>query len=139
MSYKHKMTAEQHIDTLVTSFYNAFNNRNGLKVNFETFALFFVNDARISKKTNAGIETWSIQEFWQPRFELLSNGQLTGFYEWETQSRTSIFNDIAARESRYEKKGLLNGDDYQGDGHKLFQFVLTKQGWKIASILWQDL
>ena len=81
---------------------------------------------------------WSVADFWAPRNELLTNGRLVDFHEWETGADTSIEMGIASRQSSYEKAGLLDDLPYTGEGIKMFQFAMTENGWRIASLFWED-
>jgi hypothetical protein len=51
---------------------------------------------------------------------------------------TRVFGNIARRFSKYQKRGYFNGDYFETNGNKLFQYIKTIKGWKIASVIWQD-
>lgn len=126
------------IGEVVSEFYDAFDNRKGRDPDYVSFSLHFAEGSVIGKRTDAGVEIWSLREFWEPRSELLTSGRLTEFHEWETKSETSIFNGIAIRYSSYQKNGSLDGRPYRGEGTKCFQFALTPEGWRITHVLWED-
>ena len=131
--------AQKSIDELVGSFFGCFDNRKNRMPDFDFFNKHFLTDSVIGNKTESGVSTWSLNEFWQPRKELLTSGRLVEFHEWETESNTAIYHGIANRQSTYQKEGVLDGLPYSGEGIKLFQLVLTHGGWRIAYLLWEDL
>ena len=126
------------IGEVVSGFFDAFDNRKGRVPDYDSFRLHFAEGSVIGKRTDAGVEIWSLHQFWEPRSELLTSGRLTEFHEWETESETSIFNGIAIRCSNYQKEGSLDDLPYHGEGTKCFQFALTPDGWRITHVLWED-
>ncbi|NKB36229.1 MAG: DUF4440 domain-containing protein [Gammaproteobacteria bacterium] len=126
------------IDNIVKEFFRSFDNRENRVPNYDLFANCFVEGCVIGNRTDSGVSIWSIEEFWQPREELLINGRLTEFHEWETESDTSIFNGIACRQSTYQKEGVLDGVPFTGGGTKMFQLVLTQDAWRVVYLLWED-
>ena len=128
----------QDIDALARAFYSVFDNREGRSAGVAQVVAFFHDAAVIAKRTAAGIETSSPPDFARPRVELLRNGALTGFHEWETSSETHVEGDLATRRSRYEKSGTMNGAPYAGSGTKLFQLVRVQGRWRILSLAWAD-
>lgn len=129
---------EDAIDTLVAAFYAAFDNRSGRAVPADALRDMFLEAALITRATTDGIDTMSVDRFIAPRERMLSDGTLTDFHEWETEARTLVLRDIAARRSTYAKRGDRDGALYEGVGSKLIQFVRTGQGWRIAAICWED-
>ena len=80
----------------------------------------------------------SLNEFITPREKLLTDDSLTEFHEWETENQTFVNCGIATRICHFKKKGILNGQPYDGQGEKHIQLVFSNQSWKIASVIWQD-
>lgn len=126
------------ISEIVLSFYDSFDNRDGRTPDFSLFKSHFIEQPSIGNRTNSEVRTWSLREFWEPRYELLTSGRLTEFHEWETDFQTHIFDGIAMRHSTYQKEGLLDGLPYGGVGTKCFQFAQAPDGWRIAYVLWED-
>jgi hypothetical protein len=125
------------IDEVISCFFSAFDNRTRA-LELDQLKGLFIRGAIIVKRSDLSMQSMCVEKFVEPRKELLSNGTLIDFHEWELEQKTFISLGIASRLSRYSKEGLLNGQSYTGRGEKHFQLVLTEQGWKIASILWQD-
>jgi hypothetical protein len=92
----------------------------------------------IIKNLGAQLVVYSVPEFIAPRAELLSSGRLTGFTEAETTQHTQIWGAIAQRWSSYSKSGVLDGVPFTGGGWKSSQFVDTPDGWRFASLIWDD-
>ena len=127
-----------HIDDLVSMFFDTFDNRGGRVPDYDVFRLAFAEGAVIGKRSSDGVELWSLREFWEPRSALLTSGKLMDFHEWETESTTTILDGVAVRSCTYQKEGLLDGLPYRGEGTKCFQFALTRGGWCITHVLWED-
>jgi hypothetical protein len=126
------------IDAVVAAFYALFDNRRGLSPLLDEPQHVFLDRALIVRRDGAALETMSLEAFLAPRRRWLADGMLADFHEWETQARTAIAGGLATRRSRYRKSGLRNGIAIDGEGTKALQLVLTPDGWRIASVLWED-
>jgi hypothetical protein len=126
------------IEVLVVRFFSAFDNRSGARPHLADLTECFTEKATIVRRSNTGAELYTVAEFAAPRIELLSQGVLLHFHEWEVSSATQIFDGIAARVSRYCRSGLLSGNEYSGSGTKCFHLVDTGFGWRISSLAWVD-
>jgi hypothetical protein len=125
------------IEALAATFYSAFDNRGPRIPTGGELLELFAGEASITRVAD-GIEIWDPQGFVEPRIAMLTDGTLTEFHEWETDSRTAVFADIASRWSTYEKQGVSNGSDYRGGGWKLMHLRRQAGRWLITSLLWQD-
>ena len=130
--------AQREIDALVAKFFSAFDNRDGATPLLADLIDCFTDKAIIVRRSHTGADLYTVREFAIPRIELLTQGALLHFHEWEISSETQIFDGIAIRTSRYSKSGLLDGNDYSGSGTKCFQLVGISVGWRIASLAWVD-
>ncbi len=126
------------IDALIDAFYGAFDNRGTTKPSADALRNLFAMGARVWRVSLGAVEQWNVEDFIAPRVAMLTNGTLTEFHEWETRSRTTVFANIASRESHYRKTGTMNGTPYGGDGRKLIDFCRVAAAWKICSIVWED-
>lgn len=125
------------IDRVIKKFYNAFTNKHSapkLNMIYETC----LDEAIIIKNTNGIAEVYDLQSFIKPREELLTNGKLQKFEEYEIDNKTTITRNIAQRFSQYNKEGILNGRPYNEKGNKMFQLVKIKTDWKICNVIWDD-
>lgn len=130
--------AQREIDSLVANFFSAFDNRDGAIPSLADLSNCFTDKATIVRNSGSSVELYTVSEFAIPRIDLLTQGALLHFHEWEISSTTQIFDGIAVRTSRYGKSGLLDGKDYTGSGTKCFLFVDAGAGWRIASLAWTD-
>jgi hypothetical protein len=126
------------IDELVARFFSVFDNRNGTRPLLANLVDCFAEKATIVRCSDTGTELFTVSEFAIPRIDLLSQGALLDFHEWEIDSTTQVFGGIATRTSRYSKAGSLNGNPYCGLGTKCFQLVRMGSAWHIASLAWVD-
>jgi len=127
------------INSLIEYFYKVFDNRTGKQPNLTALDDFFIPGGMIYKRADSTIETMDLQAFKTPRKALFDSGCLHDFHEWETSEQTTLNSGLATRISTYQKKGFLNGENYQGQGTKHFQLIKTQGGWKITSMVWEDL
>ncbi|MFE2298836.1 DUF4440 domain-containing protein [Streptomyces sp. NPDC059445] len=125
------------IDALTTEFFGAFDNRGGKAADVARIRRL-VLPGGVIVKTGPEFTAYTVEEFIEPRRELLADGRLVEFSEWETSERTEIAGDIASRFSTYRKSGILDGRRFEGEGTKTIQFVRTSQGWRITAVAWYD-
>jgi len=139
VSKESKMEKEiTEIDRIINQFFSVFDNRNERTPDLDDIRKFFVEGAIITKKDKDALELMSIDDFIEPRRNLLIDGTLVDFFEYELDSVTRVDNNIASRMSEYAKEGIMNGEEYKGGGKKHFQLVLKNDSWKIVSIIWED-
>ncbi|MFE9439470.1 nuclear transport factor 2 family protein [Streptomyces sp. NPDC006602] len=125
------------IDLVTAEFFGAFDNRGGKAADVARIRRLFL-PAGVIVKTGPEFTVYTVDEFIEPRRQLLTDGRLVEFSEWETSERTEIAGDIASRFCEYRKSGLLDGEPYDGVGTKTIQFVRTSAGWRIAAASWYD-
>ncbi|GAA1937538.1 YybH family protein [Kitasatospora viridis] len=125
------------IDQLVAEFFGAFDNRAGGPADVGRLRRLMLPGGVIVA-TGEKYSAFTVEEFVGPRELLLSDGRLVGFAEWETSEQTELMGDVACRFGTYRKSGTLNGEPYEGGGHKTFQLVRTPDGWRIAAFSWYD-
>jgi RimJ/RimL family protein N-acetyltransferase len=126
------------IDNLTKQFFNLFTNTNQRQLDLNSIYDLCLAKTIIIKKNKLEEVIYNLDSFIEPRKKILSDGTLTEFEESETNEETKIVGNIAQRFSKYQKKGFLNGTFFQEYGTKLFQFVKTKEGWRINSLIWED-
>ena len=126
------------LDDFTGRFFSAFDNRGDRRPDFTALQAMFVPGAVIFKRNGDSMETCSVASFIEPRAALLTDGSLTEFHEWETESETVSSGGFATRICRYGKQGVLRGRTYAGTGVKFIHFLRMTAGWKISSILWED-
>lgn len=130
-------SVHERISELTSAFYSAFTNADG-PAPVDTLYDLCLSQALIVNATNETPAIYNLREFVEPRRALLQSGVLTDFREYEVSGTTELHGRIARRTSTYEKTWSERGLQRRGAGTKLFSFVLTPQGWKIASVLWHD-
>jgi len=127
------------IDALVRAFFGAFSTMGGVVPNLDVLYELLLPEAIIIKNIDAVPVVYDVNGFVEPRRTMLADGSLANFSEEETSERTDIFKNIAQRFSRYKKSWTAQEMSFSGSGTKSFQFVRTSAGWKIASIVWDEL
>ena len=98
----------------------------------------FLNDGILINATPDEPIIYDLEGFIQPREEILTNGVLTNFSEWETAQKTEIFGKMAYRTCDYEKSGEMNGEPFIGKGKKMMHFVKLQNRWVLSSVIWSD-
>ncbi|MCZ4097683.1 MULTISPECIES: DUF4440 domain-containing protein [Streptomyces] len=126
------------LDQLMRAFLGAFTNTAGSRPNVDVVREVFIPQGMIIKNVGAEPVVYDLDAFIEPRERILTDGTLTEFSEWEVAERTEIFGSIAHRFSDYRKSGFLNGDWFEGSGHKTTQFIRTPAGWRMSSMAWDD-
>lgn len=126
------------IDALVRDFFELFTNTAGRTPNLRAIFELCIPQAIVSKCISPAPEVMSLEAFIAPRAMILTDGTLTDFREHETAHRTSVLGNIAQRVSTYAKSGVLRGVPFAERGVKVFQFVRTGAGWRIAAVAWDD-
>lgn len=125
------------IDALTVEFYGAFTNRGGA-ADVDRLYRLFIPGANVIKNVGGELAVYDLRGFVEPRRALLSDGSIADFVEEETAEKTELFGNIAQRFSRYRKQWKAAGQTCSGGGAKSLQFVRTPDGWRIASLVWDD-
>ena len=126
------------LDKLMRAFLGAFTNTGGSRPAVDVIREVFIPQGTIISNIGAKPVIYDLDAFIAPREKILTDGTLTEFSEWEVAERTEIFGSIAHRFSHYRKSGFLNGEWFEGSGHKTTQFVQTPAGWRMSSMAWDD-
>ncbi|WP_281987544.1 GNAT family N-acetyltransferase [Aquimarina aggregata] len=126
------------IDKLTTSFFSLFSNINGQIPNVKKVKDLFISQGILINNSNESQEIYNLEDFIIPREEILTNGTLVDFNEFEISHTTEVFDTIAHRFSLYQKSGKSNGIPFEPKGMKTIQFVKINQNWKISSVVWSD-
>jgi hypothetical protein len=126
------------INNITKQFFNLFDNTGHKIPDWTVAQKICIPEIIIIKKTVLTEVVYNLTSFIEPRKAILSDGTLTNFEEYELQEETQIIGHIAHRRSRYQKSGNLSGKSFVETGTKLFQFIKTKNGWKISSLVWED-
>lgn len=126
------------INQITKDFFNLFTNTKQRKLELEKINNLCFRETIIVRKSKDEEEIFNIETFITARQKILSNGTLTEFEEYEIIGETKIVNNLAHRFSKYQKKGYLNGEYFEGNGTKFFQYTKTNTGWKINSVIWED-
>lgn len=138
--FLYAITADKwRIDQLTKAFFGVFTNAPPRQPDWTLLQRLCLPQSIVVKKTNEVEEVYDLQAFIAPRRRMLTDGTLTDFEEKETAETTKIVGNIAQRFSKYQKRGFLNGNRFEGAGHKFFQFVKTGMGWKICAVIWEDI
>ncbi|WP_405506557.1 GNAT family N-acetyltransferase [Streptomyces cyaneofuscatus] len=126
------------LDRLMGVFVDAFTNTGGRRPDLGVIRDVFVPEGRIMANVGDEPVIYDLDGFIAPRQEMLTDGTLTEFSEWEVCERTEVFGSIAHRFSEYRKSGYHRGEWFEGGGHKTTQFLRTPVGWKMSSLAWDD-
>ncbi|MEU4159177.1 DUF4440 domain-containing protein [Actinoplanes sp. NPDC026670] len=129
---------EAAIADIVRTFFAAFTSGTECAARLDGLRQLFLPEAVIVRTCGGEPVVYGVDGFIAPRRELLTNGTLTDFREWEESGRTEIFGDIAQRFSVYAKAGVQDEASFTGRGMKTLQFVRTSAGWRISAVAWDD-
>jgi len=129
---------EIEISNLTKQFFNLFDNTDQKIPDWTIAQKICIPEIIIIKKIGLTEVVYNLENFIEPRKTILSDGTITNFHEHELHEETQIIGHIAHRQSRYQKRGNLSGKSFVETGTKLFQFIKTKNGWRISSLVWED-
>jgi hypothetical protein len=123
---------------MVRTFFAAFTAGDDVAARLDALRQSFLPEAVIVRTGGGTPAVYGVEDFIAPRQELLTNGTLTDFREWELSGHTEIFGDIAQHFCSYAKAGVQHGAAFTGRGMKSLQFVRTPAGWRISAAAWDD-
>ena len=126
------------IDALVARLYAAFRTRDGALPPVDTLRDVFLPDALIVKAVGPVPHVFDVTRFIETRRAILTDGSLRDFDEWELDARTLRVGHVVHRWSLYRKVGTKDGVAFDVRGVKSLQCVSTPDGWRIASLAWDD-
>jgi len=126
------------IDALVARLYAAFRTRDGAAAPVDTLRGVFLPEAVIVKAVGPAPEVFDVTRFIETRRAILGDGGLRDFDEWELDARSERRGHVVHRWSLYRKVGVRDGIAFDVRGVKSLQCVDTPEGWRIASLVWDD-
>lgn len=126
------------IDALVARLYAAFRTRDGAVAPVDTLREVFLPSAVIVKAVGPVPEVFDVTRFIETRRAILTDGDLVDFDEWELDARSERHGHVVHRWSLYRKVGTKAGVAFDVRGVKSLQCVATPDGWRIASLAWDD-
>jgi len=126
------------ISGLVKSFFSVFTSKSNAQPRLDLLKEICVPEVSLANRYMSKTEFFDLTSFIKTRHKILTDGTLMDFEEKEVFNETRIIKGIASRFSEYEKRGILYRKRFKINGYKLFQFVKTKESWKISSIVWED-
>lgn len=126
------------IEGLVAQFFAAFTTSSDLEARMAGLRAMFLPGARIVSAAGPSLRSYGVDEFIEPRRELLSGGTLTDFSEWPTGGRVDVFGDVAHWFGGYAKRWAQDGATVTGRGGKSIQFVRRDGAWLISAAAWDD-
>lgn len=126
------------IDRLTGRFFRCFHQTGHSATGLDDIYKLCIAQAVIIKSAHPHTEIYDLTRFIEPRKQLLNDGSLENFKEYEIGGQTVCFGGIAQRLSLYEKSGRLNGIDFKTQGVKTLQFIRCNNEWKISSVTWTD-
>jgi hypothetical protein len=123
------------MDELMAAFLAAVSFEKGGAPDYGRIRGLFVDGGILVRTPDGPVD---VEGFIAPRQATFESGALTEFSETELTSVTERFGRVAHRMSGYGKAGVLNGEAFSTRGVISTQFVLTDDGWRMASMAWDD-
>jgi hypothetical protein len=132
------MNDRAELEQLMIRFFRAVSFREGDQPAYSELHALFVDGGRLIKNSEAVPEISTLDEFIQPRQQMVDGGALAWFEEAELADITELFGHVAHRFSTYEKRGSMNGAEISARGAISTQFIRTPDGWRMSSMAWDD-
>ena len=126
------------LDRLTADFFDAVSFEEGGTPPYDNIYVLFIEGGLLVKSANSAPEVSTVNQFIEPRREMVRSGELTRFAEMELCEFTEIFGNVAHRFSSYAKSGIMKGVPIAARGMISTQFVRTPEGWKISAMAWDD-
>jgi hypothetical protein len=126
------------IADIVRTFFEAFTSGPGCEERMDALRAAFLPQAVIVRTGGGEPAVYDVDGFIAPRQEILTDGTLEEFHEWELSGHTELFGDIAHHFCSYAKEGVQAGKPLAGRGMKTMQLVRTAAGWRISGVAWDD-
>lgn len=123
---------------LIDAFFRCVSFEAGQRPDYAGIHALFIPGGQLIKNSLATPEISSVEQFIAPRQRLVDDGVLTAFVEYEIESLTQQFGNVAQRWSSYGKRGVQNGKAFEGRGVISTQLVRTPDGWRISAMAWDD-
>jgi hypothetical protein len=138
VSHSNPTAVKAELDRLSNAFFRAVSFEPGDAPPYGVIRELFIEQGLLIKNTGTTPEISSVEQFIQPRQDMVDAGELTRFKETELDQTTVLFGNVAHRFSAYTKSGTLKGVPFEARGMISTQFVLTPLGWKMSSMAWDD-
>lgn len=105
------------IGAVTTELFGAFDHRGDKDADVARIRRLFLPSGVIVK-TAPEFTVYTVDEFIEPRQQLLSDGRLVEFSEVGDLRADEVAGDIASRFGEYRKSGILAGEPFEGAGTK---------------------
>ncbi len=125
-------------DDLTAAFFGAVSFAPGERPDYGAIRALFLPGGRLIRAIGDTLDVTTVDEFIAPRQALVDRGALTAFEEYEIEARIEAFGNVVHRFSIYGKRGTQDGASFEARGAISTQFVNTADGWRIASMAWDD-
>jgi hypothetical protein len=129
---------EPELARLSAAFFAAVSFEAGGTPAYDEIRALFIPRGVLIRNTGDAPEVTTVDEFIAPRHELFATGALTEFYEGELEAADQVFEHVGHRWCTYEKRGVRDGVAFAARGAISTQFVLTPDGWRMSSMIWDD-
>jgi hypothetical protein len=126
------------IGQLMSRFLGSVSFEPGGRPAYRDLPELFIVGAKLIKASTDAPEVSDVDEFVQPRQQVVDTGEMASFHEAEVHAITELFGNVAHRVSSYRKRGTLNGAAIDVRGAIFTQFVRTPDGWRISAMAWDD-
>ena len=126
------------LDKLTAEFFRAVSFEAGTSPPYENLHALFIEAGVLIKNSGPAPEISTVSQFIEPRLASVRSGELTRFNEMELSETTRIFGNVAHRFNSYAKSGTMKGTPFEARGMISTQFILTRSGWKISAMAWDD-
>ncbi|TML03623.1 MAG: hypothetical protein E6G41_13485, partial [Actinobacteria bacterium] len=104
------------LKALMDAFFAAVSFEEGSAPAYERLRELVLPGGLLIRNTGEAPEVATVDAFIAPRQALVESGELTSFAEFETHAITEVFGQVAHRLSTYGKRGVTNGEPFEGAG-----------------------
>ena len=134
----HDRQARQQVGRLVQAFFDAVSFAPDRAPRYEALHELFVAQGLLVNNAGDAPEVMPVAAFVRSRQASYDGGGVTRFEVVELADTTELFGNVAHRASAFVRRGLRDGQPFELRGMIFLQCLHTPQGWKLASVAWDD-
>jgi hypothetical protein len=130
--------AREAVARLVQDFFDAVSFAPGRPPRYGALHELFVEPGLLINNAGEAPELMPVAAFVRSRQASYDGGSVTRFEVVELADTTELFGSVAHRASAFVRRGLREGQPFELRGMIFLQCLRTPQGWKLASVAWDD-
>lgn len=126
------------LGSTVDEMYEVISFPEGGEPDWVQMAAVFHPEARLTRVTPEGVDSFTLASFQKMCMEMLDRGVYTSFFESEIARRIDVFGSIAHVLSAYETKGRREAVSPLARGINSIQLLWDAPSWRVLNLFWDE-